>query len=132
MKVGYASWSLDVAPGWHPRYDPECLTITPAANDAVLQLSSMVKRGGVVTDDDLQGQAFRESEQMGGASPVRFAKFRGLAVSYVSEGISWRRLWLAHENVLLFVTVNASAKRLAAYEADILRMLESLAPADVA
>jgi hypothetical protein len=131
MRVGYATWSLDVTLGWNARYDPECITITPTANDAAFQLSSMAKRDGVITDEEIRVQASHKPEWKSAASPVSFAKFRGAAVSYVSEGIFWRRLWLAHEKILLVVTVNCAPERFASYEPDVLRMLESLAPEHV-
>ena len=130
MRVGYSSWSLDVTLGWDARYDPECITITPMANDAAFQLSSAFKRAGPITDQEIELQASLEPE-WGGSSPVSYAKFRGAAVSFVSEGVYWWRLWLAHEKTLLIVTVNCLPERFAAYEPDVLRMLRSLEPEHV-
>jgi hypothetical protein len=90
----------------------------------------MLKHDGFVTDEEIQLQASRESE-WGASAPVSFAKFRGAAVSFVSEGIFWRRLWIAHGKFLPTVTVNCAPERFASYEPDVSRMLQSLEPEHV-
>jgi len=127
MRVGYKNWSIGVTHGWSAQYDQECITITPVANDAAFQLSSAIKKSGTITDDEIDTQAAREAG-WGASSLVSFASFRGRTVSYLLNGVAWRRLWLANENNLIFATINGPPKRVAAYEHDLLLMLNSLAP----
>ena len=128
MRVGYERWSLSTAPGWHARYDPECITITPSANTAALQLSSSVKTDGIVADAEMQKLAGRQPDLMGSPSAVTFGQFRGLSVSYTEDDIYWHRFWLAHGNILIFATYNGSIECRASHEPAVLSMLESLQP----
>jgi hypothetical protein len=121
---------MDVALGWNARYDPECITITPIANDVAFQLSSAKKKSGDVTDEEISAQATREME-WGTSSAVSFMPFRGRSVSYVLNGVEWKRLWLAHRNTLLFVTLNGEPEALAVYEGDVASMLASLSAKSV-
>jgi hypothetical protein len=128
MRVGYDTWSLDVALGWNARYDPECITISPASEAAAFQLSSAVKTLGTVTDDEINLQASRDLTTWGPPSPVKFAKFGGLSVSYFADGMSCQRFWLGCGNVLLFATYITNPDHWNLYRTDVFAMLGSLEP----
>lgn len=109
MKAGWDNWIVDAPKEWAVVQHPECLTLELSDRGA-LQFSSATKRSGCVDYAELQHVAGRLNEGWGGAEAVAYGDFSGLLFSYVdTKGIGWRRWFLGHGAILLFVTYNAEA-----------------------
>ena len=106
--------------------DPECLTLALSGRGA-LQFSSATKRSGRVDHAELQHIAGRLNEGWGDADAVTLGDFSGLLFSYVdTEGIFWRRWFVGHGAILLFVTYNAEVPISTAEEQLIQSTLDTL------
>ena len=111
-QAGEAEWLLDVPAGWSVVNHPECLTLTPPADESALQISSASKEAGLITTNELREMAEKRSELTGPAFHAVFGAFRGFGVAYEEANVAWRRYWLANDSLLLFVTFNGASTRL--------------------
>lgn len=106
MQIKPDKWTVDAPDEWTVVRHPECLTLEDPDRGA-LQFSSATKRSGRVDYAHLQQIAGRLNQGGGGAEAVVCGDFSGLLFSYVDrEGIVWRRWFLGHGAILLFVTYN--------------------------
>ena len=121
-----ASWEMDIAPSWSFSKDPECWTITKS-DDGALQISTAVKNDGAVLPEELTEFA-DINESWGAVELVTLGHFKGIAVSYteLDEDVSWKRYWVAHENVLVMITYNAIPAVFLLEEHDVNKMLKTL------
>jgi hypothetical protein len=122
---GGTFWELTLLPSWQGRPDPECESIGRPDGAGALQISAATK-DGEVTDEDLLD--FAREQVIAGATqrPVEMGPFLGIALTYVLNKSHWRRWFLRHGRVALFVTYNCALADNGTDDDDVDRMLSSL------
>ena len=123
--VGSSWWELRLLPGWSARQDPECLTLTKS-DEGALQLSGSVKTKGIIDPSEIQAHATRQARNGTSLEKVSLGAFEGWSEEFLEKASYWRRYWLWHGNLLIFVTYNGSSTASRAEEADVRSMLCSL------
>jgi hypothetical protein len=109
MYMEQGSWKVNTPDGCTVVRHPECLTLE-IPDGGALQFSSATKRAGRVDYADLQQFAERLNEGWGSPEAVICGDFSGILFRYVDrEAINWRRWFLGHGTILLFVTYNTEA-----------------------
>ena len=106
MRVGSASWSIDVSSEWSVTDHPECLTLE-ASDQGALQVSSAHKQAGPVVEEDLLLFA-DQHDSWGKSEPASCGAFDGVVFEYIEGGSSWRRWFLKQGQTLLFITYNGT------------------------
>lgn len=131
MQIEQDRWTVDAPAECTVVRHPECLTLEISDRGA-LQFSSATKHSGQVDYADLQQIAERLNDGWGVAESALCGDFSGILFTYTDRAaVSWRRWFLGHEAILLFVTYNAEALISTADEELIQRTLGSLrAPAE--
>ena len=128
MRIASTSWSLEKAPKWRHRFDPECLTLE-LSDEGARQLSSAAKDDGNVSADDLFDFAGEPAQQWGDPHEAACGQFNGIVYSYVAEeGWHWRRWYLRNGSTILLVTYNGTESAMRSEQADVETMLCSLRP----
>lgn len=126
MRVGYASWSVEVSDLWVVTEHPECLTLE-LSEQAALQLSSAIKDSGAVEDEDLfQFSAENQQESWGEHRSSALGDFVGIFFEYQEDGDTWVRWYLRNASTLLFVTYNGETEVAKAERFEVQRVLQSL------
>ena len=109
MLVGQAYWSIESL-DWEIEQSPECASFISPTGSAALQISGYRKKQGVVNDKNI-AQFRVEAIQDTGLEPKRgkLGEFDGWMVSNEVDGRFWRRWWLWHGPLNLFVTYNCNS-----------------------
>jgi hypothetical protein len=99
-------WSIELPEGWSVRDDPECATFTSAKLKAVVQLSTYRK------DSDIgEGELFELADEEPAPEFVELGLFAGLCNTHDTEGLRWKKWWLARDRTLIFATYNGPVRR---------------------
>jgi hypothetical protein len=106
-KARGTSWELSLEPFWLAQHHDECESIFRPDGVGALQLSSARKEGDV-TDDDLVGFASEHVNAGARTMSVNLGDFSGIAIHYNADGSNWRKWFLKHRSVALFVTYNCA------------------------
>ena len=125
-RIGRLRWSIEPAPGWTGRDDPECITIESEQGVGALQVSGYVQ-AGVVSDDDLEELAAeRVTGLLRQMRSCVAGEFTGFAYERLSDGMSWREWYLRAADLALFVTYVCSPDNAGVDDADVDQMLTTL------
>jgi len=123
--VGGTWWELQLQPDWEAQDDLECLSIF-GSDGGVLQLSAAVKAAGEIVISELGDMRARETPDNATHSRFTASQFWGLNASYMEDETLWQKFWLAHGNLMVFVTYNGLPAYWDREGADVITMLESL------
>jgi hypothetical protein len=108
MRVGWAGWSVEIGDEWSATDHPECLTLE-LSREGALQLSSVRKGSGDVTEDDLLSFLEGHEKEWGSATPTRCGEFVGLLVRYTKDDSEWVRWFVRNRELVLLATYNGSS-----------------------
>jgi len=111
-----AEWSLTLAPSWQANDDEDGFCIVRPEGLGALQ----------ITDEDLTDFAADHLDAGARTRPVTLGNFSEIAIRYGADGIHWRRWFLRHGPVALFVTYNCAEADRGIEDADFDQMLGSL------
>ena len=118
-------WSLTLAPSWQAHDGEDCVCIVRPDGVGALQISA-ARKNTSVTDEDLADFAADHLDAGARTRPVTLGDFSGIAIRYGVDGIQWRRWFLRHGLVALFVTYNCAEADRGVEDAEIDRMLGNL------
>jgi hypothetical protein len=104
-------WSVSLPPTWQGESDPECATFVSDKRLGALQISSARKDGGV-TDDDLHDFAGEHLANGAKTKPVTAGAFTGFTFAYGDGENYWRKWFLRHGSLAVFVTYNCPVKHM--------------------
>jgi len=94
-------WGIELPEGWAVRDDPECATFTSADLKGVLQLSAYRKHS-----DISEGELLDFADAEPAPKSVEVGLFTGWCNTHDSEGLRWKKWWLAKDRTLVFATYN--------------------------
>ena len=94
-------WSIELPEGWSVRDDPECATFTSANLKGVLQLSASRKDLNI-----RDGELFELADEQPEPESVEMGLFTRLCNTLGTEGLRWKKWWLARNRTLIFATYN--------------------------
>ena len=120
-----AEWSLTLAPSWQANDDEDGVCIVRPEGLGALQISAACKNTAV-TDEDLTDFAADHLGAGARTRPVTLGDFSGIAIRCGADRIHWRRWFLRHGPVALFVTYNCAEADRGIEDADVDQMLGSL------
>ena len=116
LHLRFETWSVAFPEDWDHDIEDDILAIATPAGESVLQIGSMSKNAGAVTDDDLwefMNDAGVESEDI---QRVKRGDFEGLAAATQEEAVLLRYWVMRAGDVLLLATFRCPPDRA---EADI-------------
>jgi hypothetical protein len=123
---GGASWQVALPKDWLGRHHTECATMESDARIGALQVSSHRKKGGEVSDDDLNGFAAEHVDAGAKLRPIQLGDFSGYHLHFGTDGAYWRHWYLRHGPVALFVTYNCAPENRGVEDEEVAAILESL------
>lgn len=97
-------WRLDVPEGWRVERDADGVTLHPPTGLGVLRITSVRKRQGLVSDEELREIVAGEGIDPATAEPVELGWFRGYADAHERHGERRRRWCLRHGVRVLLIT----------------------------
>jgi hypothetical protein len=105
MRIGQSDWCVESL-DWAIEQSPECVSLVSPNEIGSFQISCYRKRNGVVDDADVAHFRAEAASQAPGteSSLSTFGEFAGLAVTHELDDTYWRRWWLWHGAINLFVT----------------------------
>ena len=94
-------WSVELSEEWSVHNDLECATLTSPQLKGVLQLSAYRK------DSDIgEEELFELADEQPKPESVEIGLFAGLCTTQDTDGLRWRKWWLARDRTLIFATYN--------------------------
>jgi len=111
LNLRFENWSVTFPEEWDHDIEDDILALATPAGESLLQIGSMSKDEGTVTDDDLwefMDDAGVESEDI---KRVKLGDFEGLAASAAEEAILLRYWVMRAGDVLLLATFRCPADR---------------------
>lgn len=126
LHLRFETWSVAFPEGWDHEIEDDILAIAPPAGGSVLQIGSMSKDEGAVSEDDLwefMDDAGVESEEI---ARVKLGDFEGLSARSQDDA-NLLRYWVVRAgDVLLLATFRCPPDRAAAEIGSVEGVLQSL------
>lgn len=98
-------WSIEIPEGWSVRDDPECATLTSVKVKGVLQVSAYRK------DSEIrEGELSELADEQPTPESVEIGQFVAVCNTHETEGLRWKKWWLARNRTLIFVTYNGPSR----------------------
>jgi hypothetical protein len=120
-------WELSLAAGWDAEAREHCVTLFHPEGVGALQLSAYQKpHRADVENDDLLDATGLTPEQYHHLGEQDWGEFHGYQLVYADEETFWRRWWLGHGGILLFVTYSCDKTQIEAELDSVNTMLASL------
>ena len=126
IELRFETWSVTFPEDWDHDIEDDILALATPAGESVLQIGSMSKDEGAVTDDDLwefMDDAGVETEDI---KRVKLGDFDGLAASTNEESVLLRYWVMRAGDVLLLATFRCPDERPDADLAEVETVLQSL------
>src|SRR6185503_1162115 len=126
LHLRFETWSVAFPEDWEHDIEDDILAIATPAGESVLQIGSMSKDEGAVTDDDLwefMDDAGVESEEI---QRVKLGDFEGLSARTQEEALQLRYWVMRAGDVLLLATFRSPIDRAEAEMGTVESVLQSL------
>lgn len=126
LHLRFETWSVAFPEDWEHDIEDDILAIATPAGESVLQIGSMSKDEGAVTDDDLwefMDDAGVETEEI---QRVKLGDFEGLSARTQEEAVHLRYWVMRAGDVLLLATYRSPSDRAEADMGSIESVLQSL------
>lgn len=126
LHLRFETWSVAFPEDWEHDIEDDILAIATPAGESVLQIGSMSKDEGAVTDDDLwefMDDAGVESEEI---QRVKLGDFEGLSARTQEEANQLRYWVMRAGDVLLLATFRSPSERAEAEMGTVEGVLQSL------
>jgi hypothetical protein len=117
IELRFETWSVTFPEDWEHDIEDDILALATPAGESVLQIGSMSKDEGAVTDDDVE---------TGDVKRVKLGDFDGLAASTNEESVLLRYWVMRAGDVLLLATFRCPDQRPDADLAEVEHVLQSL------
>lgn len=121
-------WTLELPPEWVAVQDEDVVLIEDEDGVSCLELATLVREEGSVSDADLA--AFSRELQEEGKQPrkTRAGPFRGLLFEHEDDGYHWREWFLRHEATFLYAAYHCASDNRGMDDAAIDEILGTLEP----
>ena len=101
---------MEVESGWAAECDADCVSFWRENGVGALQISAYKHSSGTISDGELRNLLKDEIPESAVPQCITCGEFVGVEIDYVTEGIFWRKLWLTHGPLLVFITYNSDGE----------------------
>ena len=126
LQLRFETWSVAFPEDWDHDIEDDILAIATPAGESLLQIGSMSKDEGTVTDADLWEFMDDAGVESGDIQRVKLGDFEGLAASAAEEATLLRYWVMRAGDVLLLATFRCPADRPEADIGSVETVLQSL------
>jgi len=126
IELRFETWSVTFPEDWDHDVEDDILALATPAGESLLQIGSMSKDEGAVTDDDLWAFMDDAGVETADVTRVRLGDFDGLAASTREDAVLLRYWVMRAGDVLLLATFRCPEERPDADRADVESVLQSL------
>jgi hypothetical protein len=126
LHLRFETWSVAFPEEWDHDIEDDILAIATPAGESMLQIGSMSKDEGAVTDDDLWEFMNDAGVESGDIQRVKLGDFEGLAAAAQEEAILLRYWVMRAGDVLLLATFRCPVDRADADIRGVETVLQSL------
>lgn len=111
LQLRFETWSVAFPEDWDHDIEDDILAIATPAGESLLQIGSMSKNDGAVTEDDLWEFMDDAGVDMGCIERVKLGDFEGLAAATEEEQVRLRYWVVRAGDVLLLATLRSPLDR---------------------
>lgn len=111
LHLRFENWSVAFPEEWDHDIEDDVLAIATPAGESVLQIGSMSKDAGQVTDEDLWEFMDDAGVETGDIQRVKLGDFEGLAAATEEEALLLRYWVMRAGDVLLLATFRCPSER---------------------
>lgn len=126
IELRFETWSVTFPEDWDHDVEDDILALATPAGESLLQIGSMSKDEGAVTDDDLWEFMDDAGVATADVTRVRLGDFDGLAASTNEDAVLLRYWVMRAGDVLLLATFRCPDERPDADMASVESVLQSL------
>lgn len=126
LQLRFETWSVAFPEDWDHDIEDDILAIATPAGESLLQIGSMSKDDGQVTDDDLWEFMDDAGVEAGDIARVRLGDFEGLSAATEEESQLLRYWVMRAGDVLLLATFRCPSDRAQADIGGVEGVLQSL------
>ena len=100
-------WSVELPNGWSYREENECTSFYANGANGVLQISAVRKPDSCVGMADVREFSEQANHRNSEMHEVHSKNYFGLSCKYEKGDRYWAEWWLAHGQILVYITYNA-------------------------
>lgn len=99
-------WTLEIPDDWEASYEDDVVSIVDPDDIGSLEISSLNKSEGEISDDELKAFASELIDAGNIPELVEIAELEGLYFSFEEDELCWREWYLSKGSLLIIVSYN--------------------------
>jgi hypothetical protein len=119
-------WTLVLPPEWWADSEEDSILIGDRDDVGCIEISTLHKEEGEFSRQELQNIASEEAEQEIAWQSAALGEFSGLCGSFMEDDVAIREWYVAHDDMLLFITYSCDAENRGMDDAAVDALLETL------
>ena len=119
-------WTLVLPPEWWADSEEDSILIGDRDDVGCIEISTLHKEEGEFSRRELQDIASEEAEQEIAWQSAALGEFSGLCGSFMEDDVAIREWYVAHDDMLLFITYSCDAENRGMDDAAVDALLETL------
>ncbi len=125
-------WTIELPPEWDAEQDDEVVVIEDEDGVSCIEISSLVREDGAVSDADLAGFSLELREEGHASRPVSVGTWRGEFFVYDDEEHHWREWFLRQGGHFVYIAYHCLLEHKSMDDAAVDEILATLEPRNAA